>query len=72
MIKKDLFGGSGILVWVGIMLGSRTDLRVLLSNIRLFRGAMDIQSLFMDENPTSHLTMAIAELLESDSSEEEN
>ncbi|GFU40895.1 transposable element Tcb1 transposase [Trichonephila clavipes] len=54
-IERDRYGGRGVLVWRGIMLGSRTDLHIfdagsvngtrycneiLLPYVRLFRGSM--------------------------------
>ncbi|GFS60039.1 transposable element Tcb2 transposase [Trichonephila clavipes] len=70
IIERDRYGGRGVLVWGGIMLGSRTDLHIfdagsvngtrycneiLLPHVRLFRGAMGLQFLFMDDNaPSSH------------------
>ncbi|GFU01874.1 transposable element Tcb1 transposase [Trichonephila clavipes] len=65
IIERDRYGGRGVLVWGGIMLGSRTDLQIfeagsvngtrycneiLLPYVRLFRGAMGLQFLFMDDN----------------------
>ncbi|GFW59366.1 HTH_Tnp_Tc3_2 domain-containing protein [Trichonephila clavipes] len=65
IIERDRYGGRGVLVWGGIMLGSRTDLHIfdagsvngtrycneiLLPYVRLFRGAMGLQFLFMDDN----------------------
>ncbi|GFV19708.1 transposable element Tcb1 transposase [Trichonephila clavipes] len=59
--ERDRYGGRGVLVWRGIMLGSRTDLHIfdagsvngtrycneiLLPYVRLFRGAMDVCSSF--------------------------
>ncbi|GFV69911.1 transposable element Tcb1 transposase [Trichonephila clavipes] len=64
IIERDRYGGRGVLVWGGIMLGSRTDLHnfdtgsvnrtcycneILLPYVRLFRGALGLQFLFMDE-----------------------
>ncbi|GFW81313.1 transposable element Tcb2 transposase [Trichonephila clavipes] len=69
------------LVWGGIRLGSRTDLHIfdagsvngirycneiLLSYVRLFRGAMGLQFLFMDDNAPCHRTVAAEQLLESE------
>ncbi|GFX09010.1 transposable element Tcb2 transposase [Trichonephila clavipes] len=63
------------------MLGSRTDLHIfdagsvngtrycneiLLSYVRLFRGAMGLQFLFMDDNAPCHRTVASKQLLESE------
>ncbi|GFX68548.1 hypothetical protein TNCV_1799611 [Trichonephila clavipes] len=62
------------------MLGSRTDLHIfdagsvngtrycneiLLPYVRLFRGAMGLQFLFMDDNAPCHSTVAAEQLLES-------
>ncbi|GFS96858.1 transposable element Tcb2 transposase [Trichonephila clavipes] len=81
IIKRDRYGGRGVLVWGGIMLGSRTDLHIfdagsvngtcycneiLLPYVRLFRGAMGLQFLFMDDNAPSHRTVAAEQLLESE------
>ncbi|GFS91518.1 transposable element Tc3 transposase [Trichonephila clavipes] len=74
-----MYGGRGVLVWGGIMLGSRTDLHIfnagsvngtrycndiLLPYVRLFRGAMGLQFLFMDDNAPCHHTVAAEQLLE--------
>ncbi|GFX54898.1 transposable element Tcb1 transposase [Trichonephila clavipes] len=63
IIERDRYGGRGVLVWGGIMLGTRTDLHIfdagsvngtrycneiLLPYVRLFRGAMGLQFLFME------------------------
>ncbi|GFX05986.1 transposable element Tcb2 transposase [Trichonephila clavipes] len=81
IIERDRYGGRGVLVWGGIMLGSRTDLQIfdagsvngtlycneiLLPYVRLFRGAMGLQFLFMDDNAPCHGTVAAEELLESE------
>ncbi|GFW32992.1 transposable element Tc3 transposase [Trichonephila clavipes] len=80
IIERDRYGGRGVLVWGGIMLGSRTDLHIfdagsvngtrycneiLLPYVRLFRGAMGLQFLFMDDNAPCHHTVAAELLLES-------
>ncbi|GFU08667.1 transposable element Tcb2 transposase [Trichonephila clavipes] len=80
IIERDRYGGCGVLVWGGIMLGSRTDLHIfdagsvngtrycneiLLPYVRLFRGAMGLQFLFMDDNAPCHRTVAAEQLLES-------
>ncbi|GFX94453.1 transposable element Tcb2 transposase [Trichonephila clavipes] len=80
IIERDRYGGRGVLVWGGIMLGSRTDLHILdagsvngtrycneilLPCVRLFRGAMGLQFLFMDDNAPCHRTVAAEQLLES-------
>ncbi|GFT02218.1 transposable element Tcb2 transposase [Trichonephila clavipes] len=79
--ERDRYGGRGVLVWGGIMLGSRTDLRIfdagsvngtrycneiLLPYVRLFRVAMGLQFLFMDDNAPCHRTVAAEQLLESE------
>ncbi|GFW57607.1 transposable element Tcb2 transposase [Trichonephila clavipes] len=81
IIERDRYGGHGVLVWGGIMLGSRTDLLIfdagsvngtrycnesLLPYERLFRGAMGLQFLFMDDNAPCHRTVAAEQLLESE------
>ncbi|GFT04096.1 transposable element Tcb2 transposase [Trichonephila clavipes] len=81
IIERDRYGGRGVLFWGGIMLGSRTDLHIfdagsvnetrycneiLLPYVRLFRGAMGLQLLFMDDNAPCHRTVAAEQLLESE------
>ncbi|GFT56719.1 transposable element Tcb2 transposase [Trichonephila clavipes] len=81
IIERDRYGGRGVLVWSGIMLGSRTDLHIfdadsvngtrycneiLLPYVRLFRGTMGLQFLFMDDNAPCHRTVAAEQLLESE------
>ncbi|GFV13669.1 transposable element Tcb2 transposase [Trichonephila clavipes] len=80
IIERDRYGGRGVLVWGGIMLGSRTDLHILdagsvngtrycneiLPYVRLFRGAMGLQFLLMDDNAPCHRTVAAEQLLESE------
>ncbi|GFW04190.1 transposon Tf2-9 polyprotein [Trichonephila clavipes] len=80
IIERDRYGGRGVLVWGGIMLGSRTDLHIfdagsvngtrycneiLLPYVRLFRGAMGLQFLFIDDNAPCHRKVAAEQLLES-------
>ncbi|GFV28270.1 transposable element Tcb2 transposase [Trichonephila clavipes] len=81
IIERDRYGGRGVLVWGDIMLGSRTDVHIfdagsvngtrycneiLLPYVRLFRGAMGLQFLFMDDNVPCHRTVATEQLLESE------
>ncbi|GFX27109.1 transposable element Tcb2 transposase [Trichonephila clavipes] len=81
IIERARYGGRGVLVWGGIMLGSRTDLHIfdagsvngtrycneiLLPYVRLFRGAMGLQFLFMDDNAPCHRIVAAEQLLESE------
>ncbi|GFX95946.1 transposable element Tcb2 transposase [Trichonephila clavipes] len=67
-IERHRYGDAGWLVWGGIILGSRTDLHVqsvtmtchiyrdviLEQHVRLFRGAMGVEFLFMDDNARPH------------------
>ncbi|GFU69896.1 transposable element Tcb1 transposase [Trichonephila clavipes] len=67
-IERHRYGGAGWLVWGGIILVSRTDLHVhsvtmtghiyrdviLEQHVRLFRGAMRAEFLFMDDNTRPH------------------
>ncbi|GFW06653.1 transposable element Tcb2 transposase [Trichonephila clavipes] len=84
IIERDRYGGRGVLVWGGIMLGSRTDFHIfdagavngtrycneiLCPYVRLFRGAMGLQFLFMDDNAPCHRTVAAEQLLESENIE---
>ncbi|GFT52234.1 transposable element Tcb2 transposase [Trichonephila clavipes] len=81
VIERDRYGCRGVLVWGGIMLGTRTDLHIfeagsvngtlycneiLLPYVRLFRGAMGLQFLFMDDNAPCHRTVAAEQLLENE------
>ncbi|GFX11125.1 transposable element Tc3 transposase [Trichonephila clavipes] len=81
IIERDRYGGRGVLFWGGITPGSRTDLHIfdagsvngtrycneiLLPYVRLFRGAMGLQFLFMDDNAPCHRTVAAEQLLESE------
>ncbi|GFU65759.1 transposable element Tc3 transposase [Trichonephila clavipes] len=81
IIERDRYGGRGVLVWGGIMLGSRRELHIfdagsvngtrycneiLLPYVRLFRGAMGLQFLFMDDNAPCHRTVAAEQLLDSE------
>ncbi|GFV72252.1 transposable element Tcb1 transposase [Trichonephila clavipes] len=72
-LKRNRYGGRGVLDWDGIMLGSRTHLHIfdtgsvnetrycneiLHPYVRLFRGAMGLQILFMDDNAPFHRAVA--------------
>ncbi|GFT87845.1 uncharacterized protein TNCV_799511 [Trichonephila clavipes] len=77
-IERHRYGGAGWLVWGGIILGSRTDLHVqsvtitgqiyrdviLEQHVRLFRGAMDAEFLFMDGNARPHRANIVDECLQ--------
>ncbi|GFT18283.1 transposable element Tcb2 transposase [Trichonephila clavipes] len=79
--ERHHYGGPGVLVWGGIMLNGRTELHifdrgsvigdryceeVLLPHVRLFRGAIGPDFIFMDDNARPHWTLAVEELLESE------
>ncbi|GFW99368.1 transposable element Tcb1 transposase [Trichonephila clavipes] len=77
-IERHRYGGAGWLVWGGIILGSRTDLHVqsvtmighiyrdiiLEQHVRLFRGAMGAEFLFMDDNARPHRANIVDECLQ--------
>ncbi|GBN66775.1 Transposable element Tcb1 transposase [Araneus ventricosus] len=79
-IERHRYGGAGWLVWGGIILGSRTDLRVqsvtmtghiyrdviLEQHVRLFRGAMGAEFLFIDDNARPHRANIVDECLQSE------
>ncbi|GFV44552.1 transposable element Tcb1 transposase [Trichonephila clavipes] len=76
-IERHRYGGTGWLVWGGIIPGSRTDLHVqsvtmtgriyrdviLEQHVRLFRGA---EFLFMDGNARPHRANIVDECLQSE------
>ncbi|GBM93371.1 Transposable element Tcb2 transposase [Araneus ventricosus] len=79
-IERHRYGGAGWLAWGGIILGSRTDLHVqsvtmtghiyrdviLEQHVRLFRGAMGAEFLFMDDNARPHRANIVDEYLQSE------
>ncbi|GFS71461.1 transposable element Tcb1 transposase [Trichonephila clavipes] len=79
-IERHRNGGAGWLVWGGIILGSRADLHVqsvtmtghiyrdviLEQHVRLFRGAMGAEFLFMDDNARPHRANIVNECLQSE------
>ncbi|GFY13950.1 transposable element Tcb1 transposase [Trichonephila clavipes] len=79
-IERHRYGGAGLLVWGGIILGSRTDLHVqsvtmtghicwdviLEQHVRLFRGTMGAEFLFMDDNARPHRANIVDECLQSE------
>ncbi|GBO45847.1 Transposable element Tcb2 transposase [Araneus ventricosus] len=79
-IERHRYGGAGWLVWGGIIRGSRTDLHVqsvtmtdhiyrdviLEQHVRLFRGAMGAEFLFMDDNARPHRANIVDECLQSE------
>ncbi|GFT48367.1 cubilin [Trichonephila clavipes] len=79
-IERQRYGGAAWLVWGGIILGSRTDMHVqsvtmtghiyrdviLEQHVRLFRGAMGAEFLFMDDNARPHCANIVDECLQSE------
>ncbi|GFT44275.1 transposable element Tcb1 transposase [Trichonephila clavipes] len=79
-IERHRYGGAGWLVWGGIILGSRTDLHVqsvtmtghiyrdvfLEQHVRLFRGAMGAEFLFMDDSIRPHCANIVDECIQSE------
>ncbi|GFT40646.1 transposable element Tcb1 transposase [Trichonephila clavipes] len=79
-IERHRYGGARWLVWGGIILGSRTDLHVqsvtmtghiyrdviLEQHVRLFRGAMGAEFLFVDDNARPHCANIVDECLQSE------
>ncbi|GFV60685.1 transposable element Tcb1 transposase [Trichonephila clavipes] len=79
-IERHRYGGAGWLVWEGIILGSRTHLRVqsvtmtghiyrdviLEQHVRLFRGAMGAEFLFMDDSARPYRANIVNECLQSE------
>ncbi|GFW43092.1 transposable element Tc3 transposase [Trichonephila clavipes] len=79
-IERHRYGGAGCLIWGGIILCSRTDLHVqsvtmtghiyrdviLEPHVRLFRGAMGAEFLFMDDNAGPHRANIVDECLQSE------
>ncbi|GFU10176.1 DDE_3 domain-containing protein [Trichonephila clavipes] len=77
---RHRYGGTGWLVWGGIIPGSRTDLYVqsvtmtghisrdviLKQHVRLFRGARGSEFLFMDDNARPHRANIVDECLQSE------
>ncbi|GFW09895.1 transposable element Tcb2 transposase [Trichonephila clavipes] len=79
--ERHHYSSPGVLVWGGIMLNGRTELHifdrgsvtgdrcceeVLLARVRLFRGAIGPDFIFMDDNARPHRALAVEELLESE------
>ncbi|GFW19540.1 transposable element Tcb1 transposase [Trichonephila clavipes] len=78
-IERPHYDGAGWLVWGGIILGSRTDLHVqsatmtghifwdviLEQHVRLFRGAIGAEYLFMEDNTRPHHANTVDECLQS-------
>ncbi|GFW62110.1 transposable element Tcb2 transposase [Trichonephila clavipes] len=79
-IERHRYGGEGLLVWGGIFLGSRNDLHIqsvtmtgyiywdviLEQYVRLFRGAMGAEFLFMNDNARPPHANIVDECLQSE------
>ncbi|GFT74438.1 transposable element Tcb1 transposase [Trichonephila clavipes] len=79
-IEQHRYGGAGWLIWGGIILGSRTHLHVqsvtmtvhiysdviLEQHVRLFRGDMGAEFLFMHDNARPHRVNIVDECLQSE------
>ncbi|GFS61081.1 transposable element Tcb1 transposase [Trichonephila clavipes] len=79
-IERNRYGGAGWLVCGGIILGSRTDLHVqsvtmtghinrdviMEKHVRLFRGVMGAEFMFMDDNARPHRANIVDECLQSE------
>ncbi|GFU80441.1 transposable element Tcb2 transposase [Trichonephila clavipes] len=79
-IERHRYSGAGWLVWGEIILGSRTDLHfqsvtmtchiyrdvILEQHVRLFRGTMGTEFMFMDDNTHAHRTNIVDECLQSE------
>ncbi|KFM66004.1 Transposable element Tcb1 transposase, partial [Stegodyphus mimosarum] len=80
IIERHRYGGAGVLVWSGFILGSRTDLHVqigtmtsqiyrnviLEQHLRLFRGAICARFVFMHDNARPHRANIVSECLQSE------
>ncbi|KFM69014.1 Transposable element Tcb1 transposase, partial [Stegodyphus mimosarum] len=80
IIKRHRYGGAGVLVWGGIILGSRTGLHVQIGTmtsqiyrdvileqyVRLFRGTTAVQFVFMNDNDHPHRAKIVSECLQSE------
>ena len=79
--EKHRFARTGVMVWGAIMLDGRTDLHifdrgsvtgqrcrneVLEATVRLFRGAVGPDFLFMDDNAPPHRAALVDDFLESE------
>jgi transposase len=77
--ERDRYGGAGLMVWGGIMLGEKTPLHIFESGtltakryqdeilapfVRFWRGAFGPQFLFMDDNARPHRAHQIDDFLE--------
>ncbi|GFY12859.1 transposable element Tcb1 transposase [Trichonephila clavipes] len=75
-IERNCYGSAGWFVWGGIIFGYRTDLHVqsvtiyrdaiLEQHVRLFRGAIGAEILFMDDKARPRRTNIVDECLQSE------
>ncbi|GFV98479.1 transposable element Tcb1 transposase [Trichonephila clavipes] len=79
-IERHRYGDAGWFIWGGIILGYRTDLHVqsvtvtghiyrdviLEQHVRLFRGAVGAEILFMEDNARTHRANIVDECLQSE------
>lgn len=79
IMERHPFGGGGLLVWGGIMMNARTELHIfaggtvnaqryreeiLEPHVRLFRGAVGPEFIFMDDNARPHRSQLVDEFLQ--------
>ncbi|GFV32269.1 transposable element Tcb2 transposase [Trichonephila clavipes] len=79
--ERHHFPSRGVMVWAGIMIDGRTDLhffdtgsvtaqryrdKVLEPYVRLFRGAVGPDFIFMDDNASCHRAVLIDDFLETE------
>ncbi|GFX09588.1 transposable element Tc3 transposase [Trichonephila clavipes] len=79
--ERHHFPSRGVMVWAGIMMNFRTDLQffdtgsvtaqrnrdeVLEPYVRLFRGAVGLDIIFMDDNAPCHRAVLIDDFLETE------
>ncbi|GFX61006.1 transposable element Tcb2 transposase [Trichonephila clavipes] len=79
--EKDRYPTCSIMVWAGIMINGRTRVHVvangtmtgqryndevLLPHVRLFRGAVGVKFVFMDDTATCHRTLTVQDCLDSE------
>ncbi|KFM68896.1 Transposable element Tcb1 transposase, partial [Stegodyphus mimosarum] len=80
IIERHRYSGAGVLIWGGMILGSRTAPHVqigtmtsqiyrdviLEQHVCLFRGTMGTQFVFMDDNARPHRANIVSECLQSE------
>ncbi|GFT96719.1 transposable element Tc1 transposase [Trichonephila clavipes] len=63
--ERHRYGGAGWLIWGGTIFGSRTDV-ILEQYVRLFRGTMGAEFLFLDDNARPHRANIVDECLQTE------